>query len=108
MRRLLALLALGSSCFALDNAIRIYDASGSAQSSRPFTVLMIFVKGEFPTGTYPKPRVGGTVPSAWQVDVKSRWPDGSILSAFVSFPVSLSANGNVRVDFVPDSNPCHL
>lgn len=94
--------------FAIDNSIKIYDASGSAQSNRPFTVLMLFVEGEFPNGTYPRPRIDGNSSSAWQVDVKNRWPDGSILSAFVSFPVSLSANGSVTVDFVEDSNPCHL
>lgn len=94
--------------FAIDNSIKIYDVSGSAQSNRPFTVLMLFVEGEFPNGTYPRPRIDGNSSSTWQVDVKNRWPDGSILSAFVSFPVSLSANGSVTVDFVADSNPCHL
>ncbi len=94
--------------FAISNSIVIHEASGSAQSSRPFTALMLFVEGEFPSGTYPKPRINGSVPSAWQADVKSRWPDGSVLSAFVSFPVNLSANGQVTVDFVPDANACHL
>ncbi len=93
---------------ALDNSIKVYEASGAAQSNRPLTVMMLFMEGEFPQGTYPKPRINGTAASAWQVDVKSTWPDGSILSAFVSFPLTLSANGNATVDFVPDTGACHL
>jgi len=93
---------------AVDNSITIHDVSGAAQTGRPVTVMMLFIEGEFPQGTFPRPRVGGNAPAAWQVDVKSRWPDGSVLSAFVSFPVNLSANGQAKVDFVPDANACHL
>lgn len=97
-----------TAAWGLDNSIRIHEAGGVAQSNRPYTVLMVFLEGEFPNGTFPKPRMDGNVPAAWQADVKSRWPDGSVLSAFVSFPVSLAANGSVKVDFVPDANACHL
>lgn len=107
MRTALLMLA-AMPVFALSNAIVIHDASGTAQSNRPYTVLMLFMQGEFPSGTYPKPRINGAAAAAWQADVKSRWPDGSVLSAFVSFPVTLTANGNVTVDFVTDSNACHL
>ncbi len=107
--RVFALLAASAIwAYGLSNSIRIYEAGGSAQANRPFTVLMAFMEGEFPSGTYPKPRIGGAVPAAWQADVKSRWPDGSVLTAFVSFPVNLGANSNVMVDFVPDPNACHL
>lgn len=108
MKKLTALLVFCLACSGLDNSIRIYETGGSAQTDRPFTVMMLFMKGEFPAGTYPKPRINGVVPGAWQADVKSRWPDGSLLSAFVSFRVSLPANGSVKVDFVPDQNACHL
>ncbi len=108
MKLLAALFLVLGPVLALDNSIRIYEASGSAQSNRPYTVLMLFAEGEFPPGTYPRPRIQGAPAAQWQADVKSRWPDGSILSAFVSFPVSLPANGNVKVDFVPDANACHL
>ncbi|MFZ5926185.1 MAG: hypothetical protein ACOYX1_01945 [Acidobacteriota bacterium] len=107
MRTALLMLA-AMQVFALSNAIVIHDASGAAQSSRPYTVLMLFMQGEFPSGTYPKPRINGAAAAAWQADVKSRWPDGSVLSAFVSFLVTLSANGSAVVDFVPDVNACHL
>ncbi len=91
------------------NAITIHEASGSTQASRPTTQLMFFARGEFPSGVYPKPRLNWeTVPATWQTDVKSTWPDGSVMTAFVSFPVSLGASSYAMVDFVPDSNPCHL
>jgi hypothetical protein len=71
-------------------------------------ILRGFSRGEFPAGFYPKPRVGGVAPSAWQVDVKTTWPDGSVQTAYVSLPVTLAANGNVRIDFVKDAGACHL
>jgi len=108
MKQWFCLAALSLPLLGLDNSIRIHEAGGASQSNRPFTALMLFLEGEFPSGTFPKPRINGTMPPAWQTDVKSRWPDGSVLSAFVSFPVSLSAGGNVKVDFVPDANACHL
>lgn len=107
MRLLIAFLA-AAQAWALDNSIRIFELSGSAQPDRPYTVMMLFMQGEFPAGTFPKPRVDGAAAPQWQADIKSRWPDGSVLSAFVSLRVPLPANGNVKVDFVPDTNACHL
>lgn len=107
MRKIVLLLAC-LPLLALDNSITVYEASGAAQTNRPFTVLMVFMQGEFPQGVHPKPRIQGLAAPAWQVDVKSRWPDGSILSAFVSFSISLPANGQASVDFVADPNACHL
>lgn len=106
--RWLALLLLSTPLLAISNAVVVYEASGASQTNRPLSLMMVFIQGEFPTGTFPKPRVDGVVPISWQVDVKSRWPDGSIMTAFVSLPISLSANGQAVVDFVRDSNACHL
>jgi hypothetical protein len=92
---------------SLHNGVRIYDASGADQVNQPRTIHRYFAQGEF-AGVYPKPRVGGSVPASWQVDVESIWPDGSVMAAFISLPVSIPANGNVIVDFVSDVNPCHL
>ena len=106
MRFLVLLFALPA--FALNNGVRIYDASAATQTSQPRTIHRYFAQGEFPAGTYAKPRVDGSVPASWQVDIENTWPDGSIMAAFVSLPVSIAANGSVLVDFVADSNPCHL
>jgi hypothetical protein len=101
-----ALLCL--SALALDNGITIHEAGGAGQTARPMTVYRSFAQGEFASGTYPKPRIGGSVAPAWQVDVKTRWPDGSVQMAYVSFRINLTATGSAAVDFVGDSNPCHL
>ena len=93
--------------WALDNSVTIHEASGSGQTARPVSLFRFFAQGEF-SGTYPKPRIGGAVPSAWQVDVKTTWPDGSVQQAFISFRLDLTANGSAVVDFAADSNPCHL
>lgn len=106
MKNLLIFFALP--LLALDNSVRLYDASGSTQTSQPRTIHRYFAQGEFPSGTYPKPRVTGSVPATWQVDVESTYPDGSVMAAFVSLPVSIAANGSVVVDFIADANPCHL
>lgn len=106
MRHLLIFLALP--LLALDNSLRLYDASAATQTNVPRTIHRYFAQGEFPSGYYPKPRVSGGVPAAWQVDVENTWPDGSVMAAFVSLPVSIAANGSVVVDFVRDANPCHL
>jgi len=106
MRPILALLCLP--LLALDNSVTIHNASAAIQTARPTTLYRTFAQGEFATGTYPKPRIAGTAPSAWQVDVKTTWPDGSVMAAYVSFRLDLTASGSAVVDFVSDANPCHL
>jgi len=106
VRYLLALLCLPA--FALNNSVRLDNAGGSAQTSEPRTIHRYFAKGEFPAGSYPKPRIDGATPATWQVDVENTWPDGSVMAAFVSMPVTIASGGSVTVDFVKDSNACHL
>lgn len=105
MRSLLIFLALP--LLALDNSMRLFDLSGSTQTNVPRTIHRYFAQGEFPSGTYPKPRVTGGVPATWQVDVENTWPDGSVMAAFISMPASITANSYAVVDFVRDSNPCY-
>jgi len=93
---------------ALDNSVTIREAGGSSQTSRPTTIYRSFAQGEFAGGTYPKPRIDGIVPSAWQADVQTTWPDGSVMAAHISFRLDLTASGSAVVDFVSDANPCHL
>lgn len=108
-RRLLCTFLLACSFLqALDNSVTVHEASGAAQADRPVLVSRVFAKGEFPSGVYPKPRVSGSVPAVWQVNVKATWPDGSVLHALIATRVSLPANGAAVVDFVKDANPCHL
>lgn len=102
------LLLLSFRLLALDNSIVVNEASGLDQSARPVTVPRVFSQGEIPNGFYPRPRINGADVDSWQVDVKNSWPDGSVMMAFISFHVSLTAGGSAQVDFVQDPNPCHL
>lgn len=109
MKKALIFLAFSAELtFGLDNSITIHNVSGFSFSSRPVSVLMAFMRGEFPDGIYPRPRIGGEPAESWQVNVMSRWPDGSVMTAFVSFTVSLPESGSVVVDFIGSSSPCHL
>lgn len=79
------------------NGITIRNLTSSAQNNRPFTISRVFVQGEIPN--YPRARVGGTAVLT-QADVRSRWPDGSVKHAMVSFTASIPANGTISVDFI--------
>lgn len=82
------------------NSITITDSSGSGQTNRPFTISRVFTQGEFPAGTFPQARVGGSSLLTTQVDVKNTWSDGSIRHAMISFVASMGASATITVDFV--------
>lgn len=108
MRLLLTMMLAAGVLPGLDNAVTVYEASGAAQAARPLLLSRVFAKGEFPAGTFPKPRVDGAEPAAWQAEVKATWPDGSVLHALIATRVTLGANGAAVVDFVKSTNACHL
>ena len=79
------------------NGVTVTEASGSSQTDRPLTLSRVFAQGDIPN--FAKARVGGlAVPT--QCDVKTRWPDGSVQHAIISFQVTLPALGQVEVDFI--------
>ena len=79
------------------NGVTVTEASGSSQTDRPMTLSRVFAQGDIPN--FAKARVGGlAVPT--QCDVKTRWPDGSVQHAIISFQVTLPASGLVEVDFI--------
>src|SRR5579883_1896167 len=93
------ILALGALTLAAQppaNSVRITDQSGSAQSNRPFTISRVFAQGDIPH--YPQAVIGGA-PVTTQADVKTRWPDGSVQHAMISFLASVGANGSITVSF---------
>jgi len=86
--------------FALDaneppNSIRI-AASSEARSPQPITISRIFARGEI--GQFAQAVIDGK-PLESQCDVKTRWPDGSLQHALVSFWFTPSTDG-VEVEFV--------
>ena len=88
------------------NSIFIKHARGPQQPDRPFTIFRVFVQGE--VANYPRPRIGETPLPAWQTNVQTRWPDGSVQQAYISFTVDMTKGHTIPVDFVNDPNPCHL
>src|SRR5499427_2804874 len=79
------------------NSVTIKDTSNSAQTNRPFTISRVFAKGEI--AHFPKAVIGGNQITT-QADVKTRWPDGSVEHALISFLASVGANASITVDFV--------
>jgi hypothetical protein len=74
--------------------------TGAAQAGRPFTISRVFAKGEILN--FPRARVAGT-PVQTQADVKTRWPDGSVQHAMISFLADVPS-GSLVVDFVNQAN----
>lgn len=110
MTKILIFFLLVPAAWALDNAVRITDRSGSTQSNRPFTVAWQFAEDEI--CDYPQPFPGGTAAAVWQADNINRWPAsalcpaGSVRRADISFRATVPANGTLTVDFRNNSNPC--
>jgi len=82
------------------NTFTITDTSGSA-GTRPFTISRVFAKGAIPQ--YARASIAGT-PITTQCDVKTRWPDGSVQHALVSFLTNVNASAAVTVTFVNQSS----
>ncbi|MBI5086337.1 MAG: hypothetical protein HZB13_17300 [Acidobacteria bacterium] len=88
----------------LSNAIYIEDMgkSGSQPQDRPFTVSRTFSKGEFPACV--KALADGSEAET-QCDVKTRWPDGSVRHALISFWARLAPGSSIQVEFIPQDCP---
>ncbi len=73
--------------------------SGATTTNYPVQIGRPFVQGEIPSGKLPQAVVNGTaVPT--QVDVKTRWSDGSLKHAIISFLVpSLGVGTTANVAF---------
>jgi hypothetical protein len=111
--RILALLLFSLPLAALDNSVTIYNETGSTQTNHPRRQARWFAQDEI--CNYPAPAVyGGAILSSWQADVKTRWatsslcPGGSVQFAIISFPLTINATSNVRIDFRDSADACHL
>ncbi len=101
---------LAPAAWGLDNAVRITDRTGSAQTNRPFTIAWAFAEDEI--CDFPQPFTGGTGIAIWQADNVNRWPAsalcpaGSVKRADISFRATVPANGTLTVDFRNNADPC--
>ena len=82
---------------ASGNAITVTDLSGAVQTNRPITISRVFAQGDI--AGFAQARVNGT-PVTTQCDVKTRWPDGSLQHALVSFNATIGSRATVTVDFI--------
>jgi hypothetical protein len=79
------------------NAITLRDASGDGVRDYPVRIGRPFLHGEIPGA--PQAVVDGT-PLPTQADIKTRWPDGSVKHAVLSFIVPrIASRGRVEVAF---------
>jgi hypothetical protein len=99
-RGVAAILLSGSLSFLsaaqLVSPIAVKDVTGSQQQNRPTSVFMTFKRGDVPHFAQ---AVIGSVPILTQCDVRTRWPDGSLKQATVSFVYTIPASSSVTVSF---------
>ena len=92
----------------LRNTLTLRDASGSGAKDYPLRIGRPFVQGEIPG--MPQAVIGGArLPT--QANVMTRWPDGSVQHAVLSFVVpQIKSGGSVTVEFVnqPAADPAPL
>lgn len=88
---------------ASDNFVTVKEADGIRTIDYPVQLGRVFLKGEI--ANYPQALVDGKGVET-QADVKTRWPDGSVKHAILSFYVpTLDAGQSVRVTFTNQSLP---
>lgn len=84
------------------DSVRIFNASPDAVDQKPYTLSHFFAAGEIPH--FASVRVeGADVPT--QCDVKTRWPDGSLQHAILTFQNTVPAQGSTEVTFADTESP---
>lgn len=103
MKYLLFLLTAGT-LLAQQDVLTIYEVDGVNQINRVTTFGRAFRMGEI--AACPQPVIAGVAldTSHYQVDVRNRWPDGSLKFAVVSLLHSLAAGGRNIVSFRNTAN----
>lgn len=91
----------GGGTVATTNKITINNTTGSTVN-QPYQISRVFKRGEL--ANYPKPS-GFT---EWQSVVKTRWPDGSVQHAIISFWRSTATDTADEILFVNSTDACHL
>ncbi|MBA3975881.1 MAG: hypothetical protein C0504_16875 [Candidatus Solibacter sp.] len=83
------------------NRISIANLEGSPQNNRPVSISRFFAPSEIPPGQFAAASIAGqTLPT--QCDVRTRWPDGSLQHAILTFKTSLGP-APAEVAFVPSA-----
>lgn len=96
MSKSLALLFVFAVSAGAVGQVTVKDQSGATRTSSPISIFRTFKQGDIPH--YAQAIVSGGAVTT-QCDVKTRWPDGSLKQAMVSFHASISANSAIAVNF---------
>ncbi len=82
---------------SVPNTVHVTSPGGTRDvSNMPFQISRFFTAGEIPG--VPGAVVDGQ-PAPTQADIKTRWPDGSVQHAILSFPITLGSGGSAEVGF---------
>lgn len=84
------------------NEIVVQNLTDAAQTRRPFTISRYFAQGEI--AKCPQAVVSGQALES-QCDVKTRWEDGSVRHALITYSADLPAGGFSRVTFRDQDPP---
>lgn len=86
-----------SAASAVTNSLTITEKAGTTTANYPIQIGRPFASGEI--SQYPQAILDGT-PVSTQADVKTRWPNGSVKHAILTFYIpTLTANSTVTVTF---------
>jgi hypothetical protein len=88
--------ALSSLAAGPPNSVIVTNLGGDG-GRRPFTISRFFARGEIQH--FARARVNRE-PLETQCDVKTRWPDGSVQHALVSFLAQIPAGAPLTIDFI--------
>ena len=79
------------------NWTRIANTSGTSFTNKPQTIFKTFFPGDYPAGSYPRPSIGGTPLTQWQVNPINHWRDATqscnISGMTVATPPVVTPNG---------------
>lgn len=101
LNRYVLFCAFGLIAWAVPNSVTITDTSNTAHTNHPFTISRVFARGEI--AHFAQAVIGGA-PVTTQCDVKTRWPDGSVQHALISFLANGSAGASATVSFVDQAS----
>ena len=84
------------------NVVTISSLNGQPQSARPVTIPRFFAPSEIPKGQFATAVISGQ-PVPTQCDIRTRWPDGSLQHALLTFKTSVTPSPS-EVAFAPAPN----
>ena len=86
---------------AADDFVYVRDLGHEGGAARPVTISRVFREGEIPEFAQ---AVVAEQEVPTQCDVKSRWPDGSVRHAILSFWLTMNSSQLTKIQFISQGN----